>query len=570
MNRLAVAVLLMVACDSTPTPTRLAIEPDAVTIWQDQVTELRAVVYDQNDEVYTDPVTITWATNNPTIGTVDDGIVSPEGDGEVRITATATEYMLNAHAVVAIRKVHFLRAAAAYITQANQHPLDPIPVLEGREGLLRIHIAEDLPYAPPAVRVQGVVDGAAVFDELLAQAHPEILRSVDQSSLDYSYNAHLPGDLIRSGLEFHLTYDPADDERAVAGEEVIEVDVVNLKPQRQMLVPVSSTRHPSDHAAGWVDAMTEDHRDMTKARYVLPIVDRTIRKHALYETDADLWTRYNGWVQLLREIAVLHQAEPHKDHYYYGAIRPPYFPGGGIYGIGFVGSPQSAGDTDGEVFAHEVGHNMRLAHAPCRVNGDPSFPDPRGYIQYWGWNPATGRLLDPARWTDVMGYCRNTWIHPYHFEKATRFRLSNLYVDRSVRKPMLMLWGSVHEGAAYLEPVLQITGQPTLPDPASPYLLEGYGPRGEVVFSHRVPMAEISHVDAQGFNVLLPVPTVPVASVTLSGPDGTATMAAESTSPLAMIVDAATGEVRAIRRNWQGIVPAGMRAIVTTGLPENR
>lgn len=570
MKRVIVAIMLVMACDSTPVPTRLAIEPDAVTIWQDQEAELNAVVYDQNDEVYMDPVMVTWAVNNPIAASVDKGVVTPDGDGEVLVTATVSDHMLTASATVTIQKIHFLEAAAAYITQANQHPTDPIPVLEGRDGLFRLHLAEDLPYAPPAVGIKGMVGSSEVFDVVAIQRHPEFLPTVDQSSLRYSYNADLTGDMIRSGLEIHVTYDPEDDERAIAGEEVIEVDVVKLKTQMQMLVPVSSTHHPSNHSAGWVEVMTNDHHEMATSKYVLPIAGRTIKKHALYETDADLRDGSpNEWIQLLDEIVAMYHAETHQDHYYYGAIKPP---GGGIGGIAYLSSPASAGDTNGETLAHETGHSMSLRHAPCGnpLGVDRNFPDRRGSIEYWGWHPDTGRLLNPSRWADFMGYCSPSWAHPYHFKKATRGRQVGFEANEAASQPVLMVWGHVYDGRVRLEPVLHITGQPTRADPASPYLLEGYGERGEVVFTHRVPMFEIDHLDAHGFNVLLPVPPVPVASVTLSGQARIATMTAEGTSPLAMIVDDDTGAVRAIRRNWQGTVPAGMRAIITTGLPENR
>lgn len=570
IKRLALAVLLMAACDSTPVPTRLAIEPDGVTIWQDQETELNAVVYDQNDKIYMDPVMITWSVNNPIIATVDSGVVTPHQNGEVRITVIAAEHSLTASATVKILKVNFLESAAAYIVQANQYPDNPIPVIAGRDGLLRIHIAEDLSYAPPKIRVRAEVDGTAFpFDELLTQKHSEILDEVDPSSLDYSYNVRISGDIIQSGLELHLTYDPEDEERAIAGEERIEVNVVTLDHHRQVLVPVTSIHHPSDESADWVQTMTEDHPHMLKAAHVLPIADRTIIKHAPFETDANLWHGYEPWLQILTEMYALRRLENRLDHYYYGAIKPPYFPGGGIYGIGYVGWPVSTGHIHGETFAHEVGHNMNLAHAPCGVSGDPRFPDRGGLIGHWGWNPATGQILNPNRWTDIMGYCPTTWVHPYHFYKAIRHRKSDLH-KHTTHQPVLMVWGGVLDDEVYLEPVLQISGQPTLPDLSSPHILEGYDHRGMVVFTHHVPMHDVSHIDAQGFNVLIPVPPVPVSSITLSGPNGMATLASESTSPLAVIVDATTGEVRAIRRNWQGEIPAGMSAIITTGLPENR
>ena len=57
---LAALILAVAACEAEPIPTKLAIEPAAVEIWQDKTVQLKAVVYDQNGEVYNEPLDIMW------------------------------------------------------------------------------------------------------------------------------------------------------------------------------------------------------------------------------------------------------------------------------------------------------------------------------------------------------------------------------------------------------------------------------------------------------------------------------------------------------------------------------
>jgi len=101
---------------------------------------------------------------------------------------------------------------------------------------------------------------------------------------------------------------------------------------------------------------------------------------------------------------------------------PPVHTG---YGLAAYGEEQRK-----EILAHEVGHNLKLWHAPCPSPGQPGAPtkhlDPNwpygngkdGRIQEVGFDVADGRTASEDL-CDIMGYSYGSsqWISPYHWKK---------------------------------------------------------------------------------------------------------------------------------------------------------
>lgn len=68
---------------------------------------------------------------------------------------------------------------------------------------------------------------------------------------------------------------------------------------------------------------------------------------------------------------------------------------------------------------HEVAHTLGRPHAPCGdvANPDPEYPYAGGSIGSWGWDVRTGELKSPARYSDLLGYCRDTWISDHTYAR---------------------------------------------------------------------------------------------------------------------------------------------------------
>jgi len=94
--------------------------------------------------------------------------------------------------------------------------------------------------------------------------------------------------------------------------------------------------------------------------------------------------------------------------------------GSGGAGVGIIGSQGTV--------AHELGHILGRQHAPCDnvtrcarpLNTDDSYPAYAGFdsdsIGEFGFNTATGAVLNPGNAHDMMGYSGNAWISPYTYK----------------------------------------------------------------------------------------------------------------------------------------------------------
>jgi hypothetical protein len=147
------------------------------------------------------------------------------------------------------------------------------------------------------------------------------------------------------------------------------------------------------------------------------------------------------WSGMLDQVRAKRTADkPAADVYYFGLVRPAdslrtYCQSTCTTGIGFVvtsatgttaGSGRAAvgvafaDKSSAQTMSHEVGHNHGRNHAPCSTAGtisgvDASFPYSNGSIGSWGYDYRTQALLDPAKDSDIMGYCSNKWMSDYTY-----------------------------------------------------------------------------------------------------------------------------------------------------------
>lgn len=571
----ALAAVMTVGCAEDLVLTVIRLDPVNPTIWEDETVTLNVQYLDQKGGSVETPAEVEWTTSNPDVLEVDGGLVSPLGHGDGIVTVSAVSgdgKTVVASAAVTVRQIHELEAVA-YLTQVNQNPREPIPVVAGRPGMFRVHAVadDDVRLPSPDARVRLWNGGRMIVDTILKQASAQILQEVDQSDFDYSYNLEVDGADVSEGLMASVAFDPNDEERSIAGGDTIVFAVTELDVQNQMLVPVIESAHPNRAVERWVSDNAANGDMGNKTMTILPIGEQNLVAHAPYETDLN-WTEdtWGSWNGLLRELDALRREEQKLDYYYYGAVRPSR--SGGVGGIAFnIGHPVSCGRDDTEIYIHETGHSMNLRHAPCGGAGgpDPDYPNATGYLDWWGFNPNTGRLVTPERYTDVMGYCRQTWISAYHFKRGVEFRAGRgAYRGGGAAEPVLGITGSVHGGVLTVDPVFEAVAPPETGN-GGPYLIEGHDAGGRMLFSHRFTPHSPLDLDIEAgriFSLAIPVPAG-LESITVSGPEGVAGVTRDSHPPTAMLIDE-NGEVRAIRRNWDGSNPNLWTVKVSTGLPE--
>ena len=500
-----------------------------------------------------------------------------------------------------------LSVPAAYLTQGAQDLDGGVPLIAGRQALLRVFpTADELSTFRPEGQATFFAHGREVYQ---ASLEPPALGipievEVGESRLGQSFNARIPGHVLQPGLEMVVELDPASALPLKPGSRTrfpasgrLALDVRDVLPMHLTIVPVLYHTEANRSTNPEIEAATRnvagtDSDGFRYARDVLPIGDLNVKLREPYYTFAD--TTESGAFQILREIRMLRHLEAGEDEYYHGVYAWPNDPDYSIWpnGIGQLpghASVSGAISAVSDALVHELGHNLSLPHAPCGTTGflDPEFPYADGSIGVWGhrFKPGAetgvGRLFHPDAYKDLMSYCRPRWISDYNFTKALTFRLASS--PAAFPQPLvasqtttLLLWGGVQDGDLRLEPAFMSDARVKLPEASGHYQLTGLDSQGRRLFSLSFTPDELDH---GGSSFLFAVPFEPewtedLDRVTLTGPEGSTTLDRDTGGRAALIIDRASGLVRTIARDWSdgdralpAAMPANAQVEVIRGLP---
>ncbi len=511
------------------------------------------------------------------------------------LKAGGTDLCLPADPVLAewLDGVEFQRVAhcdsggsAVYLTQAVQSRKFPVPLVAGRPALLRVFVAS--PQASgekiPPVRATFYHRGSGVYTAEIAAGAMPIPSEIDESALELSANSEIPGDVIRDGLEVVIEVDP--DGTLSSGVGIVRripesgrmaVDVRDMPDFRLTVIPFLYELDPDSAILEITADMANDPEGsemLSVTRGLLPVGGMDVRRH-----DPVLTSSSSGF-QLLIETETMRRME--RGSGYWMAMRSPV-PIGGLLGVAFgVGSWSSFSVPLPRTVAHELGHNMGLLHAPCGGAGGPDrlFPDHNGRIGSWGYDRQRGRLITPLA-PDLMSYCRGGWIGDYHFSNSLRHRLDVEPPASATAVPTrtVLVWGGVDaDGDPFLDPSFIVDAVPWVPPPGTEYRLRAQTVDGSQAFSFTFDMPEIPDVDdgRSGFVFTVPVSwTGDLASISLVGGDGSATLDQTTDSPMTILRDPVTGQVRAFLRGPQAAAMAvgggqpGLEMLFSRGIPED-
>ena len=553
----------------------------------------------------------TWSSADPdAIWIYDDGRAEALGHSrtEIRVSFAGlkarTRLRINPPSLV-------LTAPYFYLTQGIQNRDRRVPLMAGREALLRVFVTgdQDSFYQPHVVALFYHGDRLAYGADMRIDS--EVLPGeVHEGSLDQSFNAVIPGWVIRPGTRMVIELDrdrsvplgPGSQLRIPAAGR-LELDVVSLPVMDLTVVPIVVASKPDESIYDWARDLDADSEQLQFIQSVMPITDMVVSVHEGYVTTADLSTGA-GWGQLLTELTFLRRMEPRKG-YYYGAIL---LDEAAVWdGLAYIGFPLAIGAAHPRTLAHELGHTLGLRHAPCggAIGPDPAYPYEGGTIGAWGYDFREGHVVDSFLYKDVMGYCHPSWVSDYSFAKALAFRteMESTVLQGSVAGDIrgvadavpagfgsggasasgaptgdrtLLLWGRTGPGMLALEPSFMVDLPLAMPADEGPYRLEGTGPNGERRFSFSFAPRPVEFGSGQ---FLFTIPFDPardgaLEEIVLSGPDGVVSLEASGTGPMALVTDRATGRVRGMLRDWNGgsaavrrLVGRGVDVTISEGLP---
>ena len=582
MKRLAPGVLCVSAALAVVNCADLALEPDVlphdmVILPQDTLIttgdqiSLSVVVYDEDGNIMEGPPS--WAPPRWHVNVA--GAVELDRNGDlVGLKGSAVNVTGNLAGIESLTRLRVnpssvvLSAPVIYLNQVIQNPAGTVPILAGRKALLRVFATgHETSFYEPSVRAEFYRDGQVIHTEVMSPISDQLPDHVNETRIDRSYNAVIPGDVLQPGVELVVVLDPEGvvpqgpgSQDRIPAEGTMPLNIVALPTHKQTIVPTILSWAPDERVYNWTRNVDGDSRHIQPLRMFMPIADIEVIAHETLFTGADI-RGIGGWDQWILETRAMWEMEG-RQGYYYGAVQLPYQ--SGIYGYGYVGGVHvSVGATHSDTFAHEVGHNMSLRHAPCGVGGDPAFPYNDGSSGMWGYDFDRSRLVDPESVKDLMTYCDPIWVSDYHFRKAMEYRIGTESGGRpAVPEPetTLMLWGSASNKKVLLEPAFLVEAPPTTPATGGPYRLEGFGPAGEPRFSFDFTPDPVEFGGAH-FHFNLPYDPVrdgALERVVLTGPGGEDTLSPMSAPPMAIVRNSVSGQIRAFLRDWDGTIPAAV------------
>ena len=490
-----------------------------------------------------------------------------------------TEEMRGSYAWVTSFEPH-TPGARAYLTQAVQSHDFAVPLVAGEDALLRVFVMADsgVTASMPPVRArfyQGEREVHSVWIDGSSQPVPQTMAEGD---LDATANAVVPGSILVPGTGMVVEVDPdgtLDPSLGIGGriprEGRMALDIRSTPDFDVTAVPFLWAENPDSSGFKATIGLTADHDIFYETREWLPIarMTATVREPVLVDYDPK-----ENIHRVLRDVALLQVADG-ASGYYMGV--PPWIESG-FAGIAYFDSRASVSRFEGHTIAHEFGHNFWLQHAPCGrpAGADGQYPHSGGRIGAWGYDFRDGTLVDPDMFFDLMTYCQeNDWISDYSFTKAFEYRAPSQAARAShAVEQVLVVRGGVAAGRLDIQPAFVLDAPPTLPERAGRYRLVGSDPQGEELFALRFDMQEVADPEAEGdagFTFAIPVKAEwaeALAAITLTGPEGFATLARDDPASAAatLVLDATTRRIQAILHGSpEQTVAAGQALVASPG-----
>ena len=305
-------------------------------------------------------------------------------------------------------------------------------VVLGRPALIRA-------FATPNDEWQGIATARLTLvsskGTLTFDASNDLRRASNDLQFDSTFNFQVPGSAIGEDTSWRVEMVSPASCASVAtsrfpGTGAVELQARETGIVKVMIVPVQYDTDASGRLPDITEEQIERYRSLVMSMYPVTGVEITVREPVKTTLGVD---SSNGWEDLLDALRQLRQKDrAAADLHYYGVVNPAatfaaYCGKGCTAGIAYVTRDQQpslrvgvgvgfTGQFAAQTLAHELGHQHGRMHSPCNVDGDPNYPYPKGKIGSWGFDSTAERILDPAAFSDIMGYCNPTWVSDFTYQ----------------------------------------------------------------------------------------------------------------------------------------------------------
>ncbi|TVR15728.1 MAG: hypothetical protein EA391_10065 [Balneolaceae bacterium] len=487
------SIILMVLVFSSCEPGKVFSEPEIkpqrveIDIKKNPIAEGEAVsidflIYDANGNrlQYLPPwLAPNWSIENTSILKETDGQFTGLSAGRTPLHLEIAGLRRSATIFVNPTEVE-ANIDRAYFVQTIQTPERTIPLIAGKNGGLYLYASVDREsyFETPEVSIKLFKNNLLIEDKIVPSNNNLIPFRGSQSSKDVSSIVPIRGDVITEGLGLQTKFDLKGVLPLATGfdnifpslNEIQQENVVNVEPLNILFIPIHSPAGKGNINFSNLDEFLE----ISKKLLPLSEINADIRTPLYTSLPME---SFDDWINLALEIYAVQLAESSSNTTYYHGITART---GGPLGIATIAYPLAISfdllPRASEVVAHELGHNFGLLHAPCGDidDVDPHYPYHDGSIGVEGYDSKLHRHIDSS-YFDLMSYCFPKWISDYNYKNVLSFReqesLESLQHQSLAEESSLLIWGKIYKDKIEINPAINITATPQIPDNQGAYRL---------------------------------------------------------------------------------------------------